>query len=110
MGTVCCTVLSLENSCSSLCYPAVLDLTLHLHPYISVCTFRHATRFLSLLQYGLRRTEFSLWVTLAQAAAYHVAMLPLAAQNAAAFNETAYWQWFYTVQGMPYGYHTMLMS
>lgn len=62
------------------------------------------------LQYGLRRTVFSTWITLAQAAMYHVALLPIAPASAAAFNETAYWQWFYTVQGMPYGYHTMLMS
>jgi len=51
--------------------------------------------------YGIIRHEFSEWFTLAQAAGYHVSLLPIAPELAAAFNETAYWTWFATVQGMP---------
>jgi hypothetical protein len=43
-------------------------------------------------------------------ASYHVSVLPIAPQYAEVFNETAFWNWFYSVQGEPYGYHTMLYS
>lgn len=37
-------------------------------------------------------------------------MLPLAASYSVAFDEAAYWSWHETVQGMPYGYHTLFFS
>lgn len=60
--------------------------------------------------YGIIKHEFTAWMTLASSATYHVAVLPLAKQYADAFNETAFWNWYNTVQGMPYGYHTFLYS
>jgi hypothetical protein len=60
--------------------------------------------------YGIIKHEFSVWISLAQQANYHMALLPLAKQYADAFNEKAFWTWFYGVQGMPYGYHSMLFS
>lgn len=60
--------------------------------------------------YGIIRHEWHTWVALAQTANFTVSVLPLAPQYASVFNETAFWNWFATVQGMPYGYHTMLYS
>lgn len=60
--------------------------------------------------YGIRLTQWDEWVTLAQAADYHVGLLQMTSTYTAAFNETAFWNWFDQVQGMPYGYHTMLFS
>ena len=57
-----------------------------------------------------KTTPWATWVGLAAQAAFHVAVLPLADSYADAFDEAAYWAWQATVQGMPYGYHTMLLS
>jgi hypothetical protein len=47
-------------------------------------------------------------VAQAHVAGYHVSVLPLKPDYAAAFDEKAFWAWFATVQGMPYGYHSLL--
>jgi len=57
--------------------------------------------------YGIIRTPWKQWVQQAMAANYHVAILRLAPQYLSLFNETAANQWFYTVQGMPYGWHNV---
>jgi hypothetical protein len=60
--------------------------------------------------YGITIHQFDQWIGYAQNAQYNVALLPLAADIAAAFDETAFWTFFDGVFGMPYGYHTMLLS
>lgn len=60
--------------------------------------------------YGIIRHNWTTWVALAQGANYHVAVLQPSAAVAAAFNETAFWQWYAGVAGMPYGYHTFAAS
>jgi len=60
--------------------------------------------------YGIIRTEYSKWIELATKAQYVAALLPLAPEFQQKFNETKYWRWFREVQGMPYGYHSMLYS
>lgn len=60
--------------------------------------------------YGVIRTPWDQWVAQATAASYHVAVLPLQQQYVDAFDEAAYWAWFYSVQGMPYGYHTLVAT
>jgi len=37
-------------------------------------------------------------------AEYHVAVLPLRADLQVKFNETRAWEWYRTVEGLPYGY------
>lgn len=58
--------------------------------------------------YGIIRTPFQQWVAQAHGARYHVTILPIRDDLAAAFDEGAFWAWFVTVAGMPYGYHTMV--
>jgi len=60
--------------------------------------------------YGIIRTPWAKWIPLAIKAGFSVDLLPLSSSASAAFNEGRFWQWFQTVQGMPYGYHVMLMS
>jgi len=60
--------------------------------------------------YGIIRTEYTKWIQLATKAQFLVAILPLNQQYQQRFNETKFWQWFKKVQGMPYGYHSMLYS
>jgi hypothetical protein len=60
--------------------------------------------------YGIITHKYEDWVPLAVKAGYHVGVLPVTQAYADSFNETAYWNWFESVQGMPYGYHTMLFS
>jgi len=60
--------------------------------------------------YGVIRTPWEEWLQLADEAGFSVVVLPLAPAASAAFDEAAYWAWFRTVAGMPYGYHVMLFS
>ena len=60
--------------------------------------------------YGIIRHEWGSWIDLADKAGFSVVVLPLSATTSAQFDEAAYWKWFYSVQGMPYGYHVMLYS
>ena len=57
---------------------------------------------------GIMRTEWSLWNSRAIAADYHVSVLALADPYAAAFDEDAFWKYFATVEGTPYGYVSMV--
>lgn len=56
--------------------------------------------------YGVIRTPFDQWVEQARNASFGVALLPISAELAPKFNESRFWSWFKTVEGMPYGYHT----
>lgn len=60
--------------------------------------------------YGIIRTPYERWIALAAKAGYHVNVLPLNRNLSGRFDEAAFWQFFRTVQGMPYGYHNMLYS
>eukprot|EP01138_Halocafeteria_seosinensis_P014845 gb/GECG01015155.1/.p1 GENE.gb/GECG01015155.1/~~gb/GECG01015155.1/.p1 ORF type:complete len:584 (+),score=51.41 gb/GECG01015155.1/:1-1752(+) len=60
--------------------------------------------------YGIIRTKWDTWVKLARNASYHVNFLPLAEEYSQKFDTDAYWKWFRTVEGMPYGFHNMLYS
>lgn len=60
--------------------------------------------------YGIIRTPFQQWYSQAIKANYLVAILPLTADMASKFNETSYWEFFFKVQYMPYGYHNFLFS
>eukprot|EP00937_MAST-01D_sp_MAST-1D-sp2_P000953 g953.t1 len=60
--------------------------------------------------YGIIRHEWGAWLALADKAGFSVDILPLSAAASAQFDEAAYWKWYGTVQGMPYGYHVMLYS
>jgi hypothetical protein len=60
--------------------------------------------------YGVIRTPYEKWYLNAIAADYHVVLLPLAHQYASKFDEVAYWNYFETVQGAPYGYRTLLYT
>lgn len=57
---------------------------------------------------GIMRTKWEEWNTLGKAAAYHVGVMPLADPYASAFDEGAFWTWFATVEGTPYGYASMM--
>jgi hypothetical protein len=59
---------------------------------------------------GIIVTEWSTWLSLAERAAYNVALLPLNATLSAAFNAAAAWAWFDSVAGTPYGYSNFLFA
>lgn len=58
--------------------------------------------------YGIIRTPYDQWIQQAQAAQYHVNLLPISPKLT--FDEDAFWAWFSTVQGEEYGYSRMLLS
>lgn len=53
--------------------------------------------------YGVIRHPFDEWLELADKANFSVVILPLSQESSSAFNETVYWNWFRSVEGMPYG-------
>jgi hypothetical protein len=59
---------------------------------------------------GIQRTPFQDWLKNARAAGYNVVHAPLAPKYTEVFNATAALEWFRTVEGLDYGYHTMLWS
>jgi hypothetical protein len=58
--------------------------------------------------YGIIRTPYEQWITQAQAAKYHVNLLPISPKLT--FDEDAFWSWFSVVEGEEYGYSRMLLS
>jgi len=58
---------------------------------------------------GIQRTLYDTWVEQAHNADYNVVHLPLSAASRATFNETNAYEWFATVEGLPYGYNNMLL-
>jgi hypothetical protein len=61
-------------------------------------------------KHGIQRNTYKQWVEWANNAGFNVAVLPLKPELAAKFNETAAYEWFKTVEGLPYGYHNFLFS
>ena len=58
--------------------------------------------------YGVIATPWRQWIKQAGEAGFNTVLVPLSATQADLFNETAFWKWFETVRGMPYGYHQFL--
>lgn len=61
-------------------------------------------------KHGIQRNKFSEWIQWAENASFNVAVLPLKPEVRAKFNETAAFEWFKSVEGMPYGYHNFLFG
>jgi len=61
-------------------------------------------------QDGIQRTPWKQWLKQAKAAGYNVAYLPLSAKYQKLFDEKKAYQWFKTVEGLPYGFHNMIFS
>jgi hypothetical protein len=57
---------------------------------------------------GIQRTPFATWIQMARARDYNVAWLPLKAEVAAKYNEQAARDFFFEMEGLPYGYHNFL--
>jgi len=58
----------------------------------------------------IQRTEFHEWIQFAENCDFHVVHMPLNDEMRAKFNQTAAEEWFYSVEGLPYGYHNFLYS
>jgi len=54
---------------------------------------------------GIQMNPFDQWVKWADDASFNVIVLPLKASVQPLYNETSAYEWFLTVEGMPYGYH-----
>ena len=59
---------------------------------------------------GIQRTPYAQWLKQAEAATYNVVHLPLSPESQAKFNSTAAVEWFYTVEGLEYGFENMLFA
>jgi hypothetical protein len=59
---------------------------------------------------GIQRTPYAQWIAQAEAADFLVDWVPLNEEKRTAFNETAANEFFFTVQGLPYGYHNFLFG
>jgi len=59
---------------------------------------------------NIQRTPFKEWVKYAHAAGFNVAILPMREDIRKKFNTTAALEWFYKVEGLPYGYHNFLFA
>lgn len=59
---------------------------------------------------GIQRNKFSQWIEWARNSGFNVAILPLSSEYQALFNETAAYEFFKTVEGLPYGYHNFLFG
>lgn len=61
-------------------------------------------------KHKIQRNTYKQWVQWAKNCDFHVSILPLKDEYRAKFNNTAAYEWFKTVEGMPYGYHNFLFS
>jgi len=59
-------------------------------------------------QDGIQMTPWKQWLQQANKAGFNVAYLPLSAKYQKLFDEQKAYQWFKTVQGLPYGFHNMM--
>eukprot|EP00164_Ancoracysta_twista_P003455 GFYU01004612.1.p1 GENE.GFYU01004612.1~~GFYU01004612.1.p1 ORF type:complete len:580 (+),score=220.74 GFYU01004612.1:44-1783(+) len=59
---------------------------------------------------GIQITPWNKWIEQAHDATYQVVHLPLSAENRKAFNTTAAYEFFKSVEGTPYGFHNFLMG
>lgn len=58
----------------------------------------------------VQRNRFDTWMKWAEDTSYHVAWIPLSADKRAQFNHAAVLDYFYQIEGMPYGYHNYLFG
>ena len=56
----------------------------------------------------IQRNKFSEWMKMAENCDFHVVYMPLSESKRAQFNETAAIEFFYKMEGLPYGYHNFL--
>eukprot|EP01060_Flectonema_neradi_P016867 TRINITY_DN234_c1_g1_i5.p1 TRINITY_DN234_c1_g1~~TRINITY_DN234_c1_g1_i5.p1 ORF type:complete len:659 (+),score=196.41 TRINITY_DN234_c1_g1_i5:46-2022(+) len=57
---------------------------------------------------GVQKTPYTTWIKQAEAAGYNAVWAPLDPAQRAKLNVTAMWEFFSTVEGLQYGYHTLL--
>ena len=58
--------------------------------------------------HGLQRTKWADWIKQAAEADFHVTWCPLSAEARSRFNEKAPQDFFFSTEGLPYGYHNFL--
>lgn len=56
----------------------------------------------------IQRTPFKTWMQHAENCDFHVVHMPLSDEYRAKFDEKKAIEWFYQVEGLPYGYHNFL--
>jgi len=56
----------------------------------------------------IQRTPYKKWLEHAKACDFHVTWMPLSEDNRKKFDEKKAIEWFYKVEGLPYGYHNFL--
>lgn len=61
-------------------------------------------------RFGIQKNKFSQWIEWAENASFNVVLLPLKKDIREKFNETAAYEWFKGVEGLPYGYHNFLFG
>lgn len=61
-------------------------------------------------RHGIQRNKFSQWIEWANNADFHVTHMPLSPESRAKFNETAAQEFFFSTEGLPYGYHNFLFG
>jgi len=59
---------------------------------------------------NIQANSYENWMQWAQNAGYQVTILPLKPEWRAKFNETSAWEYFATMEGVPYGYHNFLFG
>jgi len=59
---------------------------------------------------GVQKTPWKQWLKQAEAASFSVVHLPLSPQYRALFNEQAAYEWFQSVEGLPYGFHAQFVG
>jgi len=59
---------------------------------------------------GIQCTVWSTWIEQARNASFNLVHVPLSPENKAKYNATAVYEYFLTVQGLPYGYHNFLFG
>jgi len=60
--------------------------------------------------HGLQRTKWDKWIKQATNADFHVTWMPLSEEKRAIFNQEAAEEFFFSTQGLPYGYHNFLFG
>jgi hypothetical protein len=59
---------------------------------------------------GVQCTPFQTWLEQARAASYNFVHVPLSPEMRAKYNATSAYEFFKTVEGLPYGYHNFLFG
>jgi len=59
---------------------------------------------------GIQRTPYAQWIEQARNASYLLAVVPLSDEKRAMYNTTAAIEFFYSVEGLPYGFHNFLFG